>query len=143
MGNRLHLVTAPCGKQLPKVLISLAAIRPFNQAFPATRPVTEGHHLWRFVVPARIGSMSLLPCVGVVGRAERGNLTYCPACDRASQPPRTRNSGALAPVERNSHTRHHSKNAWRPGQQVGAKASAEGRDVSLERVRGSRRKRPR
>ena len=143
MGNRLHLVTAPCGKQLPKVLISLAAIRPFNQAFPANRPVTEGHHLWRFVVPARIGSMSLLPFVGVVGRAERGNLTYCPACDRASQPPRTRNPGALAPVERNSHTRHHSKNAWRPGQQVGAKASAAGRDVSLERVRGSRRKRPR
>ena len=131
------------GKQLPKVPASLAAPCRIFQANSLSTPVTEGHHLWRFVVPARIGSMSLLPCVGVVGRAERGNLTYCPACDRASQPPRTRNPGALAPVERNSHTRHHSKNAWRPGQQVGAKASAAGRDVSLERVRGSRRKRPR
>lgn len=78
--------------------------------------------------------------VGCGGRAEWGVLTHRPACDRASQPPRTRNPGALAPVERNSHTRHHSKNAWRPGQQVGAKASAAGRDVSLERVRGSSRK---
>ena len=131
------------GKQLPKVPASLAVTCRIFQANSLSTPVTEGHHLWRFVVPARIGSMSLLPCMGVVGRAERGNLTYCPACDRASQPPRTRNPGALAPVERNSHTRHHSKNAWRPGQQVGAKASAAGRDVSLERVRGSRRKRPR
>ena len=84
------------GKQLPKVPTSLAATCRIFQANSLYTPVTEGHHLWRFVVPARIGSMSLLPFVGVVGRAEQGNLTYCPACDRAPLPPTIRNRGAFA-----------------------------------------------
>ncbi len=52
-------------------LTSLAAsCRPF-QVFPISRnlPVTDGHHFWRFVVPAWIGVESLLPCwVWLVGQ---------------------------------------------------------------------------
>ncbi len=139
--------------------------------------------------------MSLLPFVGVVGRAERGNLTYCPACDRAPQPPtsyrrppplalcRTRTdwkhefvavcgcgwSGRtgkshILPSVRSRTTAAHDSQPWgickqsvtgnqpRPALKKrrgslairrGLKQMQQGRGVSLERVRGSCRKRSR
>ena len=63
------------GKQLPKVPASLAVTCRIFQANSLSTPVTEGHHLWRFVVPARIGSMSLLPLwVWLVG--QNGEISH-------------------------------------------------------------------
>ncbi len=61
----------------------------------------SGHQAGAKADAARTGCVSgarerELPFVGVVGRAERGNLTYCPACDRAPQPPTIHNRGAFA-----------------------------------------------
>ena len=126
---------------LPKFLSSLAALLREPQEISSHMSCYRRPPLWRFVVSTRIGSMSLLPrwmwLVGQNGEsshtAQRATahhsllrLASVGLCNSGTGKP-------TAPLKKREAAYSSS----------GPNSRAAGRDVSLERVRGSRRKRSR
>ena len=122
---------------LPKFLSSLAALLREPQE------ISSHMSCYRWPLPMAIyrirADCEACVCCRVWcrGRAERGNLTYCPSVRPRITAAHDSQPWGIATVERVA-PQHHLKNARRLAPRGRPKAVQQGRDVSLERVRGDR-----